>query len=114
MEITYTKYGDYLLPNLTLSQQPPIGKYGMLHKTFLRTHRPAVYTTFLFSGRLQEHLAEIDRNARERIALISAQMAVAQSVTEALKASDQMAWVRRVNAIRQSAEEIVLTELVYV
>lgn len=113
MEITYTKCGDYLLPNLTLPQQPSIGKYGMLRKTFLKTHRLAIYTTFLFSGWLQKHLAEIDRTARERIELITVQMAAAQNVTEALKASDQMAWVGRMNAIRQAAEKIVLTEVVY-
>jgi len=113
MELTYTKCGDYQLPDLTLPEQPDIGKYGMLCKTFLKMHRPAIYTTFLFSGQLQGHLAEIDATARRRIDLITAQMAEIQGVTEELKARDQMAWVGRMNAIRQAAEEIVLTEVVY-
>ncbi len=113
MELTYTKCGDYLLPDLTLPKQTSIGKYGMLLKTYLKTYRPAAYTALLISGRLQEHLAEIDRTAKERIELITARMAAAQNVTESLKANDQMKWVGRMNAIRQSAEETVLAEAVY-
>lgn len=114
-ELTYSKHGDYLLPDLALPEQLPqqIGKYGLLHKTYLKTHRRILYINLLTSGKLQEHLAEIDRRANERLDLIVQQMAAAQNITEALKAADQMAWVGRMNNIRACAEEIILKEVVY-
>lgn len=113
MELTYTQHGDYLLPDLKLPEQPRIGKYGMLRKTFLKEHRPATYTAFLLSGRLSEHLAETDRSARERVRLLTERLAVKQCVSEALKAAEQMMWTGRMNNIRACAEEVVLAEVVY-
>ena len=112
---TYRQVGDYLLPNLTIdeSEQQPIGKYGRMRKRYLKEHRPVLYSNLLLSGKLFQHLAEIDGVCEERMEQLIRQMAKREGVTEALKASDQMEWVRRMNSIRGRAEEIVLSELVY-
>ena len=112
---SYTKVGDYLLPNLTIdeSEQQPIGKYGRMRKRYLKEHRPVLYTNLLLSGDLFQHLEEIEKTCEERMELLSQQMAKQEGVTEALKAADQMEWVRRMNSIRNRAEEIVLSDLVY-
>lgn len=91
----------------------PIGKYGLLRKGYFKEHHPALYSSMLLTGKLDKHLAEIDRACSERVELITNQMAQREGVTEALKAADQMEWVRRMNSIRARAEEIVLSELVY-
>ena len=115
MEITYSQCGDYLIPNLALpeKEQPPIGKYGQMRKRYLKEYRRVQYTNLLFTGKLDLHLAEIDKACEERMELLTRQMAKREGVTEALKAADQMEWVRRMNSIRNRAEEIVLHELVY-
>ena len=114
MELTYRQEGNYLIPNLYLDQpQEAPGKYGMLRKRFLKEHQNGIYTGMLLKGTLQSHLLEIDRTAREQVEQLMDGMAKAEGVTEALKASDQMAWVGRMNNIRQRAEEIVLRELIY-
>ena len=112
---SYTKVGDYLLPNLTIdeSEQRPIGKYGRMRKRYLKEHQPVRYTNLLVTGNLDKHLAEIDEACEEQMELLIRQMAEREGVTEALKAADQMEWVRRMNSIRNRAEEIVLSELVY-
>ncbi len=112
---TYTQVGDYLLPNLTIdeSEQQPIGKYGRMRKRYLKEHRPVLYTNLLVTGNLDQHLAEIDEACKERMELLTRQMASQEGVTEALKASDQMEWVHGMNSIRSRAEEIVLHELIY-
>ena len=111
----YTKVGDYLLPNLVLdeTERRHIGKYGRLRKRYLKEHRRALYTNLLLTGKLDQHLTEIDEACEDRMELIARQMAKREGVTEALKAADQMEWVRRMNSIRNRAEEIVLHELVY-
>ena len=115
MEISYSQCGDYLIPNLVLPEekQKPIGKYGHLRKRYLKDHRPVLYSNLLLSGELHQHLYEIDQACTDRIELITQQMKVQEGVTEALKAVDQMEWVRRMNSIHSRAEEIVLHELVY-
>ena len=115
MKITYSQCGDYLIPDLVLLQeeQQPIGKYSRMRKRYLKEHRPVVYSNLLLSGKLNQHLAEIDQACMDRIELITQQMKVQEGVTEALKAADQMEWVRRMNSIQSRAEEIVLHELVY-
>ena len=115
MTIQYHKSGDYFLPNLTIEDQEiqPLGKYGRMRKSYLKEHRPVLYTNFLLSGELFPHLAEIDKACEERMDLLTYQMAKLEDVTEALKTSDQMEWVRRMNSIQNRAEEIVLHELVY-
>ena len=112
---TYTQVGDYLLPNLTIdeSEQQPIGKYGRMRKRYLKEHRPVLYTNLLVTGNLDQHLAEIDEACKERMELLTRQMASQEGVTEALKVSDQMEWVHGMNSIRSRAEEIVLHELIY-
>ena len=112
---SYTKVGDYLLPNLVLdeTERRHIGKYGRLRKRYLKEHRRAQYTNLLLTGKLDQHLTEIDEACEDRMELIARQMAKREGVTEALKAADQMEWVRRMNSIRNRAEEIVLSELIY-
>ena len=115
MNITYSQCGDYLIPNLILpeAEQQPIGKYGRMRKRYLKDHRPVLYSNLLLSGKLYEHLAEIDRACEDRLDLIIRQMKTQEGVTEKLKANDQMAWVSAMNSIQNRAEEIILSELVY-
>ena len=112
---TYRQEGDYLIPNLVLSDTGnyQIGKYGRMRRTYLKEHRPILYTNLLTGGKLFEHLAEIDQTCKERMERICTEMAEREGVTEALKAAAPMEWVRRCNSIHNCAEEIVLTELVY-
>ena len=112
---TYTQVSDVLLPNLVIGEAelPPIGKYGRMRKRYLKEQHPVLYSELLLSGKLYPHLLEIDEACEKRIDLITRQMAKREGVSEALKASDQMEWVRRMNSIRIRAEEIVLHELVY-
>ena len=113
MELTYTRQGDYLYPNLTLPESPKVGKYGMLRRTYLRNHRRGLYTGMMLSQTLNAHLEEIDGQANEMMERLTRQMAKEQGVTEALKASNQMEWVQQMNAIRASAEEVVMSQLIY-
>ncbi len=112
---TYRMEGDYLLPNLMPPDtgRRPIGKYGRMRLNYLKEHHRNLYTSLVLNGTLREHLSEIDQSCNERLARIISAMAKQENVTEALKAVDQMEWVRRMNSIRNRAEEIVLTELVY-
>lgn len=113
---TYRQEGDYLLPNLSLppdTEEYQIGKYGRLRQQYLKEHRRALYSSLLLEGSLMKHLAEIDRSCNDRLEIIETAMMKQEGVTEALKASNQMEWVRRRNSIRNRAEEIILTELVY-
>ena len=110
---TYSNINGYLIPNLTIPDSPPLGKWGRMRRRYLKKHHPALYSSMLLTGRLDQHLAEIDEACEERMELLTQQMAEQEGVTEALKASDQMEWVRRMNSIRNRAEEIVLSELVY-
>ena len=114
-EITYTRQGDYNLPNLLPPQEEPVphGKYALLRKKFLKEHRRVTYTNLLTSGKLNSHLAEIQQTAQRRMEQIGAQMAKALGVTEELKASDQMKWVGLMNNLQNAAEEMVLAELIY-
>jgi len=115
-EITYSQVDDYDLPNLTLPEQQNVfvGKYGLLRRNYLKTHRKVVYINLLTSGKLQEHLVEVDNVANERLKAIVSQAAKAQNITEALKASNQMAWVGTMNNIKHQAEEVIFKELIYV
>ena len=114
MDLNYTRNSDYLCPALYLEDANlPIGKYGLLRKRYLKEHKRGWYSSLLLTGKLDTHLAEIDHSCNERIELIMNQLARREGVTEALKATDQMEWVRRMNNIRARAEEIILIELVY-
>ena len=114
--LDYTLVNDHYLPNLTVAaptEQHPTGRWGRLHKRYLKEHNPIRYNQLLLSGELGSYLAKLDKQAEEQLALIIRQMQEAEGVDEALKAADQLEWVRRMNSIRSRAEEIVLTELVY-
>ena len=113
MKVTYRTEGDYRLPNLDVPEAPKVGKYGMLRRSYLRKSKSGIYTGMMLSGKLDSHLAEIDRQATEMVDSLTERMAAEQGVNESLKASDQMKWVGLMNNIRASAEEVVLTELVY-
>lgn len=113
MELTYTKHGDYYLPDLVAPESPHVSKYGMLRRKFLREHRDGIYTGMLLTGKLNAHLEEIDRQANEMLDRLTRQYAAAEGVTEALKAADQMGWVQAMNSIQSRVEEVVLRELVY-
>ena len=112
---TYTQVGDYLFPNLIIDEieQQAVGKYGRMRKRYLKEYRPILFSNLLLSGKLDQHLTEIDRACVAQLELLTRQMADREDVTEALKAADQMEWVRRMNSIRNRAEEIVMNELVY-
>lgn len=110
---TYSDINGYLLPNLAIPESPPLGKLGRMRMRYLKEHRPALYSSLLLTGRLDQHLVETDRNCEEQLELITRQMAKREGVTEELKAADQMEWIRRMNNILNRAEEIVLHELVY-
>ena len=113
--MSYTLHGDYYLPDLVLNEEEPTyGKYGILRKQFLKEHRSARYQYLLLTGMLNEHLNQTDKEAREQVEMLMEQMAEKQDVTEELKAQDQMKWVRLMNNIKASAEEIVLKNMVYV
>lgn len=112
---TYRREGDYFVPNLTLPDTGTyqFGKYGRMRRRYLEEYHPGLYANLLTSGKLFAHLAEIDQTCNERMARICSDMAKREGVTEALKAADQMEWVRRMNNIRNRAEEIIFSELVY-
>lgn len=111
----YTLHGDYYLPDLVLrEEEPTYGKYGMLRKQFLKEYRSARYQYMLLTGKLNEHLNQIDQEAREQVEMIMKQMAEKKGVTEELKVQDQMKWVGLMNNIKVSAEEIILKNMVYV
>ena len=111
---SYTMIGDYRLPNLIAGEMEPlaIGKYGRMRKRYLKKHRPVLYTNLLVIGKLDQHLTEIDEECKEQMELLVHQMAKQEGVTEALKAANQMEWVRRMNSIRNRAEEMILGELI--
>jgi hypothetical protein len=114
MEFSFTQHGDVVLPDLCLEEEAyPIGTYGILRKSYLKEHKRGLYSSLLLTGKLDAHLAEIDRACNERVELITNQLAKSEGVTEALKAADQMEWIRHMNNIRARAEEIVLVELVF-
>lgn len=115
MEITYSKYGDYYLPDLVLSEEEPAtyGRFGRIRLKYLKEHRRVLYINLLTSGELTQHFNEVDRQAREMLELLVKQMAQEQGITEQMKAEDQMAWVGAMNNIRSAAEEVVMQEIMF-
>ncbi len=113
--IRYTLHGDYYFPDITIPKKeiPSIGRYALMRKAYLQEYRPRLYHQLLASGKLVEHLTDVEHVCSERLERIIPQMARCEFITEALKAKDQMAWVAGMNSIRQRAEELVLTEIVY-
>lgn len=112
--LSYIQNGDYLIPNLKLTEQPskPLGKYGRMRKTYLKEHRPILYNQLLMTEKLYPHLAEIDETANRRLEQMMPQLAEAAGATEQLKARDPMKWVGLMNTCKAQAEEILLTELI--
>lgn len=112
---TYRQVGDYLIPNLALPDTGnyQIGKYGHMRRSYLKEYCQILYNNYVLEGTLSKHLAEIDQACNERMEIIVSAMAKQEGVTEALKAANQIEWVCRMNSIRNRAEEIILTELVY-
>ena len=111
----YEIIGDYYMPVLTLSseEQRPIGKWGRMHRDYLKEHRPILFNDLILSGQFWTYLADLNEQAQERLLLIIEQMKASEGMTEKLKATDQMAWVAAMNSIRNRAEEIILRELIY-
>ena len=115
MDINYIRMGDYYIPDLTLPEENrPIGRWGRMHRDYLKEHKPIQYNCLLLSGKLWTYLAGLNEQAQDRLERMIDQMKVSEGITEALKASDPMAWVQRMNNIRARVEEIVREELIYV
>ena len=115
--LDYTLVNDHYLPNLTAAapaEQDPTGRWGRLHKMHLKEQHPIRYNQLLLSGKLGSYLAKLDKQSEEQLALIIRQMQEAEGVTEALKVANQLEWVRRMNNIRNRAEEIIKSELIFV
>lgn len=113
--IDYVLVGDYYIPDLKLPEENrPIGRYGRLHREYLKQEHPARYSSLILTGKLWTYLADLNEQAEERLDLIIEQMKAAEGVTEELKARNQLEWVRRMNNIRNLAEEIINSELIYI
>ena len=112
--LNYTLHGDYYLPDLEINEEEPTyGKYGIMRKQFLKEHRSARYQYLVLTGKLTEHLNQVDKEAREKVEILVEQMAEQWGVTEELKMQDQMEWVRRRNNIKNVVEGMVLLEMIY-
>ena len=110
---TYKQVGDYLLPDVELPENPEVGFWGLKRRKYLLDHQPALYTALFLGGKLADHLQEIDRSATQMFDQLVDQLKTRNGVTEQLKATDQMKWVRRMNSVRHEAAEIVTKELIY-
>lgn len=113
--LTYTRNGDYLIPDLSLSKQPekPLGKYGRMRKAYLKEHRPLIYNQLLLTEKLYPHLIEIDETANSRLEQMMPQLTESAGATEELKARDPMRWVGLMNTCKAQAEEILMEELIH-
>ena len=114
-EITYTKQGDYLIPDLTLPTEPEIqlGRYALMHRDYLEQHKRVTYLNLLTAGKLNAHLYEVEQTALMRLEQMTKQLALEQGVTEELKEKAPMQWVGLMNSIRSQVEEVILNELIY-
>ena len=115
IELTYTEQDGLLIPDLVLDDQPSgtLGKYGRMRKRFLEQKHDGTFSALVLSGTLTQHLMDIDQAARDQMASLIPQLAANQGVTESLKARDPLTWVRRMNSIRNRAEEMVKNDLIY-
>ena len=115
MKLEYIRNGDYYIPNLTIQKEERnIGKWGRMHREFLRKHRSVQFSQLVLSDTLFSYLADLNEQAQQRMETLIAQMQVVEGVTEELKATDPMAWVQRMNNIHSRAEEIVREELIFI
>jgi len=114
MSINYIRTGDYFIPDLKLSEETrPIGKWGRMHREYLKEHHPIQYTNLVLSGTLWTYLADLNEQAQQRMKILIVQMQSTEGVTEALKAADPIGWTQRMNNITARAEEIIREELIY-
>ena len=111
--LTYTRNGDYLIPNLKLEETNPLGRYGRMRRDYLKEHRPVLFNAMMVSGKLYPHLAEIEQTMNRRLEQMMPELMQAAGVTEELKARDPMTWAGLMNNCKAQAEEILLTELIY-
>ena len=115
MEMQYIRVGEYFIPDLELPEETrPIGKWGRMHREYLKEHKPIQYNCLLLSGKLWTYLADLNEQAQDRLERMIDQMKISEGITEALKVSAPMAWVQRMNNIRTRAEEIIREELIFV
>ena len=116
MKLHIPKVGDYYIPNLIAPNMKnfKIGKYGRMRLRYLKENKKAEYTILLIENKLQEHLMDVDKTANDRFELLIKQFAEKENITEELKATNQMEWVGKMNAIKNAVEEIIFTELIYV
>ena len=113
-ELTYIRYGDYYIPDIRLPEENrPIGRWGRMHREYLKEHNPIRFNDLCLSGELWTYLADLNEQAQSRLELIIEQMKAAEGVTEEMTVTDQMTWVGAMNSIRNRAEEIVKNELIY-
>ena len=115
MHLNYIQNGDYLIPDmgLTEQEQKPLGKYGMMRRKYLEENRSGLYTRLILNGTLMEHLQEIEQTAQTRLETIMESLKKQNGVTEELKATNQMAWVARMNSLKNQAEEMIFSELIF-
>ena len=111
--LTYTRNGDYLIPDLKLEETKPLGRYGRMRRDYLKEHRPVLFNAMMVNGKLYPHLNEIEQTMNRRLEQMMPQLAKEAGATEELKASDPMKWVGLMNNCKAQAEEILLTELIY-
>ena len=110
---TYKQFGDYLLPDVELPEEKPIGVWGTRHHNYLRKANRVLFSQLTISGKMNEYLADIDKQAEKMFSQLVKQLAERDGVAETLKANDQIEWVRRMNAIREQATEMVNSKLIY-
>ncbi len=111
--LDYKLVGDYYIPYLRTPEAPKVGRFGMMYRDYLRTHKKVTYSGLMLSGKLKEHIEDIDRQAEDMFSQLVDRMKQAEGITEQLKATNQMEWVCRMNSIRNRAEEIVKSEVVF-
>ena len=113
-QITYIKVGDYYIPDWKLPEEThPIGRWGRMHRDYLKEHRPVVFNQLVLSGKLWSYLADINEQAQQRIEVLVKQMMISEGITEELKESNQMEWIQHANAIRDNCTEIIYNELIF-
>lgn len=113
-ELNYIRCGDYYIPDIRLLEEiRPIGRWGRMHRDYIKEHKPIRFNGLCLSGELWTYLADLNEQAQSRLELIVEQMKAAEGVTEGMKATDQMAWVAAMHSIRNRAEEIILREMIY-
>jgi len=113
-QITYIKTGDYYIPDWKLPEEPrPIGRWGRMHKDYLKEHRPVVFNQLVLSGSLWTYLADINEHAQQRMEFLISQLKFSEGLTEELKDKDQMEWIYRVTRIQNHAEELLLHEIIF-